>query len=171
MIDAIRNFLYGSTPASFESNYSLDTSVQLLRDATRRTVFGAFTSQQAVGKVSADRVVLQRAIPFVGNSFKPFFVGHFKSTGRGIVLTGRFTMHWYAKAFMTVWFGFCLLWTLLVTISLASTQDLPWWAPFSGLGMIAAGVSMVQFCKFLARNDTAWLSNVISSALSRASAV
>ena len=171
MIDAIRNFLYSSTPASFESRYSLEKSVERLRISTRRSVFGAFTSQQAVGKVSEDRVVLQRVIPFVGNSFKPSFIGRFQRTSGGIVLTGRFTVHWFTKAFMTVWFGFCLLWTVLATISVVSAQDVPWWFPLPGLGMIAFGVAMVQLCKFLSRNDAAWLSKVISAALSSASAV
>ena len=171
MIEAIRNFLYGSIPASFESRYSLDTSVERLRSSTSRTVFGAFASQKAVGKVSEDRVVLQRVIPFVGNSFKPFFIGKFQRTAGGIVLTGRFTMHWLAKAFMTIWLGFCLFWTVLATISAASSQEVLWWFPFSGLGMIVAGVAMVQLCKFLARNDAVWLSKVISAALSGASAV
>jgi hypothetical protein len=48
----------------------------------------------------------------MGNSFKPFFVGHFEQRADAVYLTGRFTMLWVIKAFMTVWFGFLLVFVL-----------------------------------------------------------
>jgi hypothetical protein len=75
MIRVILDFLYGSTPATFESRYSLGESVERLRGSTKRSALDALTNQEAVGRVSEHQVVLQRTIPFVGNSFKPFFVG------------------------------------------------------------------------------------------------
>jgi len=50
-------------------------------------------------------VSLERAIPFVGNSFKPLFVGKFHRVDGIIMLSGRFTMPWWVKVFMTFWFG------------------------------------------------------------------
>jgi hypothetical protein len=170
MIRVLLNFLYGSTPATFESRYSLGESIERLRGSTKRSALGALRSQAAVGTVSEHRVVLQRAIPFVGNSFKPFFVGKFQRGSGGIVLTGRFTMHWFVKAFSTFWFGFCLLWTVLATAAVFSSQDTMWWFPLAGLGMLAAGAAMVQLGKFFARNDTIWLSKVIQAALSGSAA-
>src|SRR5271165_4780867 len=105
------DLVYGSVPAQFESAYSLEESVQHLSAATRRSVFRALTTEAAVGKVSADRVSLQRVIPFFGNSFKPFFVGKLHNNDGRIILIGRFTMLWFTKAFMTFWLGFCALWT------------------------------------------------------------
>lgn len=170
MIHVIFNFIYGSTPAKFESKYSLDESIVRLRGSTKRSVLGSLRNQEAIGTVSEHRVVLQRAIPFVGNSFKPFFVGKFQRGSSGIVLTGRFTMHWFVKAFLTFWFGFCLLWAVLATIAVLSSQDTMWWFPVAGLGMLAAGAVVVQLGKFFARNDTIWLSKVIQAALSGSAA-
>jgi hypothetical protein len=170
MLRSIHSFLYGSTPATFRSSVSLAESVERLRSATKRSVFGALTSQEAVGKVSETEVLLQRAIPFVGNSFKPFFVGRFEQDERGVALVGRFTMHWSIKTFNTVWFGFCVLWTLLATVIVASSSPEQWYFPFFGLGMLLAGALLVQLGKWFARNDAAWLSRTIESALSGASA-
>jgi hypothetical protein len=171
MLRAIRSFLYGATPASFESPYTMQESVERLRAATKRSVFGALTAQAAVGKVSEGRVLLQRAIPFVGNSFKPFFVGHFESSAGGTRLVGHFTMHWLVKVFNTFWFGFCLLWTVSAIGIVGASGTLEnWYFPFFGVGMLALGTLLVQVGKWFARNDAAWLTNVITNALSAKSA-
>ena len=160
------NLLYGAVPADFESAFGLEESVKRLSAATQRSVFGAFTHQAAVGRVSKDRVSLQRVIPFVGNSFKPFYIGKFRETNGRVVLTGRFTMLWLVKAFMTFWFGFCALWTAVAVLPLLMRDANAWWFPFAGAGMFAAGVAFVAFCKRLSRNDIPWLSKVIQNALS-----
>ena len=149
----------------------MQESVQRLRSATKRSVFGALTAQAVVGKVSEDRVSLQRVIPFVGNSFKPFFVGHFEPSTSGTRLVGRFTMHWLVKVFNTFWFGFCLLWTVLAIgiVSISSTSE-NWYFPVFGFGTLVVGTLMVQVGKWFARNDAAWLTNVITNALSGKSA-
>ena len=111
MVRSLLDLIYGKRPADFPSAFSLDESVKRLAAATERSVFKAFSKEAAVGQVSRDRVSLQRVIPLVGNSFKPYYVGMFRETGGQVTLTGHFTMHSLAKAFLTFWFGFCLLWT------------------------------------------------------------
>jgi hypothetical protein len=170
MLSALRSFLYGSTPVTFESRLSLPESVVRLQSATKRSVLGALASQEAVGKVSETEVLLQRVIPFVGNSFKPYFVGRFEQSERGVVLVGQFTMHWSVKVFNTVWFGFCLLWTILATVGVATSNPKEWYFPLFGIGMLVAGALLVQVGKWFARNDAAWLSRVIEAALSGTSA-
>ncbi len=158
------DFLYGAVPARFESAFGLEDSVRRLSDATGRWVFSALLRQKAVGRVTATRVILQRVIPFVGNSFKPFFVGSFRVEGTGIVLTGKFTMHWIVKVFFSVWFGFCALSIPLMFLQTAMRGG-SWWEPFFGLGMFLAGLGFVGLGKWFARNDVAWLSDVIRKAL------
>lgn len=165
MIRWFIDLLYGSVPADFESTFDLEQSVRRLAGATSRTIFAALFRQQAVGKVSASRVSLQRAIPLVGNSFKPFFIGSFQETDNRVVLSGRFTIHWSTKIFMSVWFGLCIVWTI-VAIAGVLIEDLQkWWVPFIGPGMICVGTAMVWVSKWFARNDVAWLSRVIRDAL------
>ena len=172
MLPNDRYFFFSATSASFESRYGLQESVERLRAVTKRTLFGSLTAQAAVGKVSEKRVSLQRSIPFVGNSFKPFFIGRFEQSERGTFLIGHFTMHWLVKTFMTFWFGFIVLWTVLALVGvLLSHQTDAWSFPAFGTGMLIFGVLLVQVGKWFARNDIAWLSDVINSALSDAHAI
>jgi hypothetical protein len=160
-------FIFGSEPARFESDFDLAESIERLRAATTRSVFLSLHKESASGTVNEHRVSLQRVIPMVGNSFKPFFVGAFEVVNGRVVLAGRFTMIWFAKAFMTFWFGFILLWTVLAGVSvIAHPQAGQWQLPLFGLGMAAVGVAMVRAGKWFARNDVAWLSERIQAALS-----
>jgi len=170
------NFLYGSTPAEFESEFGLEESVQRLAAATCRLYsLLHLVKQTAVGRVTARRVSLQRVIPFVGNSFKPFFRGSFQQAGNRVLLTGRFTLHPLAKVFMTFWFGFLAFWTTLATTftilalfrgKTSFDGDVCyWWFPLAGIGMFLWGLGLVGLCKWFARNDTRWLSSVIQNAL------
>jgi hypothetical protein len=163
----LSDMLYGSVPAVFESHFGLEESVARLSAATRRFVLLPM-QPAAVGRVSKDRVSLRRATPFVGNSFAPFFSGAFveRDDGRA-VLFGHFTLHWSVKAFMTLWLGACLFWTSVAALTLAAARDpRAWWLPLAGVAMLGFGVGLVWFCRWLARNDIAWLSSVIRDSLS-----
>jgi hypothetical protein len=169
--DAVRithwlfDFLYGAVPAEFESAFGLEDSVRRLSDATGRWPFAALTTKQmAGGRVTATRVILQRVIPFVGNSFKPFFLGAFRVEGTRVVLTGKFTMHSIVKIFFSLWFGFLALSIPLIFLQIA-VQGGSWWEPFGAIGMFCAGLGLVGLGKWFARNDIAWLSDVIRKAL------
>lgn len=161
------NFLYGSVPASFECAYSQEESVNRLSAVCTDSIFGTLARQTAYGSVKHSEVVLRRTIPFVRNSFKPVFVGKFEHMGSKTVLVGKFAMHGAVKVFLSFWFGFCILWTALVIgVSISKGLGKLWWFPFAGLGMFAAGTLLVGTGKWFARNDVAWLSNIISNALS-----
>jgi hypothetical protein len=155
--------LYESTPAEFSSAFGIDDSVERLRAATKRSVFSALSETAAVGKVSKESVRLQRAIPMVGNSFKPFFLGRFDSSAGKVVLVGRFTMLPIVKLFMTFWFAFVTLTSVAFLLGANSTIRAP--AVLVPFGIIGGGVAMLAFAKWLARNDVAWLTKVIEDAL------
>ena len=74
-------------------------------------------------------------------------------------------MHRAVQIFMTVWFGFCLLWTVFTAVAVLAIPQNPPLLPLFGLGMIVFGIALVHLGKWLARNDIAWLSAVISKAL------
>jgi len=163
MLQAIVRILRGSDPVEFESAYGLDESVRQLRNATRR--WGLFSpTEVAAGTVTASRVSLQRVIPMVGNSFKPFFIGKFERRADKVVLVGRFTMHTFFKVFMGVWMGFVALATLAGSMAaMQSHRAGP--MPLMGLGMLLFAVLLICFGAWLSRNDPAWLSEVIRRAL------
>ena len=114
MIRWFLDLLYGSVSAEWESAYPLEESVARLRAVTLRSVFSALAEPAAVGTVSESGVKLQRVIPMVRNSFKPFFLGQFVKRGERVFLTGRFTMLLITKIFMSLWFG------LLAFVSVAA---------------------------------------------------
>jgi len=164
------DFLYGSTPAEFESQFDLEESIRRLASATLRVSGSSFlTKQVAVGKVTERHVSLQRVIPMVGNSFKPFFRGSFQQVGNRVLLMGCFTLHPLAKVFGTIWFGFIVFTTVFATVlaiaSAINGKPCYWWFPFFGVGMFALGRGLVAVGKWFARNDTRWLSDVIQNAL------
>ena len=136
MIQTMLGFNYGSTPAEFKSAFGLSESVIRLRAATRRSAFGVLAQQAAAGPVSESRVRLQRVIPMVGNSFKPFFFGRFEARGDGVYLTGRFTMLGFVKAFMTLWLGGVLAIGIAFAVTVITTHH--------GDGRPALGARIVQ---------------------------
>jgi len=161
VIRAFIAFIYGSTPAEFKSAFGLSESVARLQAATRRWAFGVLAQPAAAGLVSESRVRLQRVIPMVGNSFKPCFYGRFDERNGGVYLIGRFTMLAMVKIFMTVWLGT----VLAFGITFAVIQPGNWHMIIGALGMLGAGIALVGVGKWFARNDIAWLSNVIRGAL------
>jgi hypothetical protein len=159
---------WGSTPADFESSFGLAESVERLKAATRRSVFSGLVRQEeeAVGTVTESSVSLQRKIPMVGgNAFKPFYRGRFIDRNGKVFLVGRFTMRWFAKAFMTFWFGGVVCITLLAPALTGATLTALIGLGMIGAVMIGAGTAFVWLCRWFARNDAAWLSNVIRGAL------
>jgi len=160
----LSNLLYGSTNAEFESSFGLEESIERLKKATSRSVFSAFTRQRAIGSVKETRVSLQRVIPFIGNSWKPFFLGRFEIRNGRVILVGRFTTFKFVKIFMSLWLGLCLF-SVFVETAIMITQHLQWWLPLIGVGMFCCGIALVWIGKWFGRNDAAWLTAVINSAL------
>jgi hypothetical protein len=69
------------------------------------------------------------------------------------------------KAFMTFWFGFCALWTLLTLFAVVAKPSELWFFPFAGLGVPFAGAALVRLGRWFARNDRQYLCEVIENAL------
>jgi hypothetical protein len=158
--------LYDSTPAEFRSAYNVAESVERLQAATKRSTFAAMSEAAAVGKVSPDSVRLQRVIPMVHNSFKPFFMGRFEVREGVTVLTGHFGMTIFVKVFMTFWLVMVALFAggFLVG-SLNAATSYPRQVIIGPVLMLVAGVGLVALGKWFGRNDVAWLSGVIARAL------
>ncbi len=170
MLRWLTRLLYESAPAEFRSAYDVDESVERLLAATKRSAFSALGETAAVGKVAPQNVRLQRVIPMVQNSFKPFYTGRFETRDGVTVLTGHFGMSKFTKIFMTFWLvlvasvsaGFLLDALKSTTSAPAGTVIGPLFLP---LFMLAAGLGLIALGKWFARNDVAWLSAIIAQAL------
>jgi hypothetical protein len=171
VLQRVFRFLYGDVPVRFPSDFSLATSIERLRERTKRSVFSALFRQAAVGPVDESRVRLHRVIPMFGNSFKPIFVGRFDHDEGRVVLEGRFTMFRFSKIFMTIWLVFALLWTVFAAAAAlkdsARIYDDPvaLLVPLVGVLFFLAGVAFVRGCWWLSRKDMVFLTSVIQAAL------
>ncbi len=174
MLTRFYRFLFGDVPVEIPSSFPLNESVERLKGATRNIFFVLF-AQVVVGRVTPKSVRLVRSIPFVGNSFKPIFVGQFVEVDGRVVLRGRFTMFQFSKIFMSIWLGFLFLWTCataaFVLLSFAGVTQVPsdqqfaYFFPFAGAGMIVVGILFVRFCWWLSSSDMTYLSNRIVNAI------
>jgi hypothetical protein len=162
MIQSLWQFLYGSTPVEFKSAFALQESLERLRVATKRSAFSAMAQAAAVGPVKETKVRLQRVIPMLHNSFKPFFFGRFERRSDGIYLTGRFALLPFVKIFMTIWLGGVIF---IGAVVATQAQRGGLWPTLGCFAMAAFGIAMIGFGKWLSRNDVEWLSNVIRTAL------
>jgi hypothetical protein len=163
--------LFDSTTAEFSCAFDLAESVARLRAATKRSGFASLDETAAVGTVAQDRVRLRRVIPMVRNSFQPIFIGRFESRRGCLVLAGKFTMSPVVKIIMTLWFVMVSVFALAALIGAYAPQG-PHALLFrlQPLLMICFGFAIVAAGKWLARNDAAWLTRVISEALGDARA-
>jgi len=168
MIRWFVNLIYGSISVEWESAYGLEESVSRLRAATKTSVFSALAEPAAVGTVTESRVKLQRVIPMVRNSFKPFLVGQFVKRGEQVFLVGRFTMLGFVKVFMTFWFGFLVVFGVAAPFARTASKSTTLAFIFGPITMCGFGVGLVWFGKWLARNDAAWLADVVKRAIGAA---
>ncbi len=174
MLRRIFQDVFGGTPVRFVSAYPLQESIERLRSQTKRSVFAGLFRQEAVGRISEQKVTLQRVTPFFGNCFKPIFRGQFRHDANAAVLEGQFTRFTFTKVFMGFWVGFGLLWLLLSCVISLGTAFKPdktaddyitIFAPTFGVGMLMLGYLLVRLGWWWSRGDIEYLSGVITQAL------
>lgn len=154
----------GSGPVEFVSAFGMNESVRRLKAATRRWSFPFATQECAAGTVKETRVSLHRVIPMVGNSFKPLFIGRFEQRQGKVVLRGRFTMMLFVKVFMAFWFGMLALFTLAGSFAITASPKAAMF-PLTAVGMMGFGIGLTALGRWFSRNDPAWLTEVIRTAL------
>ncbi len=165
MIHWIVQLVFGAHPAQFESRYSVNESVSRLTAAVKPSVFHSLLGENAVGTVTESRVSIQRVIPFVGNAWKPFFIGSFQSADSKSVLIGHFRLSTFTRVAMSLWFGYIALWTVIAAVTVWTNSPSDLLVVLLGVGMFCAGIALVLTGKWFARNDVAWLTRTISEAL------
>ena len=107
----------------------------------RGGMFSSLGETAAVGKVSEQRVRLQRVVPMVGNSFKPFFIGRFEIREGVTVLTGRFSLLTIVKVFMTFWLGMAFVFaTGMLLGHFSSPNPVPPFLAFQPFLMLGFGM-------------------------------
>lgn len=165
MVRWFYQFLYGSVPVRFTSPYSTHEALLRLSSVVKPSVLSSFAGQCAVGTVTETTVCIQRVIPLIGNAWKPFLYGSFSATETGAVLEGAFKFSAFTRFVMSLWFGFVSIWTIMATAIVLTESTNDFWLPLVGVAMFTAGIGMVLAGKWFARNDVAWLTQLIVQAL------
>jgi hypothetical protein len=169
MLRAIPRAIFRTEPFEIYSPLPVSESLERLVNATDSSLLGPLAGQSMTGRVTADKIKLERSISFVQNSFKPVFIGRVEAHKRGSVLRGTFGLSWFVKAFMSFWFGFCVLWTIGVTFAVATTPE-AWFFPLVGIGMACVGYGIVRLGQWFGRNDKQYLVRAITAALEQSAA-
>lgn len=160
----------------FESKLSLEASTQKLSEITKKNyphvaILSAVRASQLTGKVTAEKVVLHRVRPLVGNVYGPYFVGKFISHDGKVLLEGKFTMNNFAKTAITLGLFVVVIFEVIVVISTfgssetsnmtASTLQVLF---LPAIASIALGVLLL--IKKWSGKDVEWMSDRIQEALS-----
>ena len=161
------NLIYGSEAFEWAFDVSIEQAIERLQTKVSKTSFSRLTNQGMVGTVGKESTKIQRVIPMVGNSFKPFLVGSFTSENGKTILSGVFRFHRFVQAFMTFWFGFIILWVLMASVAIMSKPAEAWFFPLFGILMFVFGVGLVTLGKWFARNDKRWLKESIFNAINQ----
>jgi len=159
-------FLFGSIPARFESDYTLEESIERLGATVQSSVFHSLFEQAAVGQVSEANVSLQRVLPMVHNGFKPHFKGSFCVESGRVILDGRFAVQPATKIFLGFAFSFLAICGVIACVIFFHGETRNVEVSLGFLGMIPLFCTIAFFGQWLARNDVAWLSSRIEGALS-----
>ena len=169
MIRALLSFLWDGIPARFVSDYDLAESVRRLTLATARP--GATAGVEDVpnpvaqGQVSARRVRLVRSAAGQRSGVPSQFSGAFRHADGRVVLEGRFELHAFVRALISLIGGFTVLALFMVGSALQQDADRLWWTPGIVLALAALGLALVAAGRAQATPDAAWLSALIQRAL------
>ena len=169
MLRAIHSAIFGIEALEVYSPLPAAEALQRLKNATDSSLLGPLAGQAMTGKVSGEKIKLERSISFVQNSFKPVFVGKIETHTRGSVLRGTLGLPRSVKALMTFWFGLCSLWTVEAAFAVATKPE-TWLLPITGIALVIAGYGIVRLGQWFARNDRQYLERTIRAALSQSAA-
>jgi hypothetical protein len=155
--------------ARFDADCSVDQAIARLASAAKAPASTFLSSQDMLGRVSRERVELERAMPFQsGNSWKPVFVGRFEEKDGRAFLVGVFGLRPLVRGFMYFFIAFCLLWSVGAFWSIYSIpgQNLSGWLPFAGIGMAALCIAFSRGFGYLSRADIPWIAGALSGRVS-----
>lgn len=177
MLKRLREEIYGGVPAEFAALGSPDETAHRLAQGSRR----GFARPAVAGRVSVEHVALRRSRLFSGNSFAPVFRGAFTADSGQTVLRGRFQLHPFVQAFVTLWFAligvFCAIF-LILGPSRAAEEGGPWRLGLL-VGIVFAtgcvllglvGFALLRFSKWLSRDDVAEIRHHITDLLEKGAA-
>ena len=157
--------IYRKEYLEMDFDVPIDLVVDRLQKEVGRTFFSALSSQRMVGYVSKERICIRRVIPLFQNSFSPILFGSLTCKNGKTNLNGVLRMHRYTQLFMSLWFGFIVVWLALVSVLAVVIPSEAWMFPLIGILFFGAGVGILFIGKWFSRNDKEWIENNITYAI------
>ncbi len=159
-----------SIPVKFEFDRSLTDSVQRLtaRVDPYSERHAASPDRRLYGEVRAERVVLGVAAPFTGNAFGRHFYGTFTEAGGKTILSGKFAVRPWVRAYIAVFIAFSVLVGAVFLLSLfVGTLKLGQRViPFATyLAFLTAYVTFMSFANAWSEGDMEFMKQEIALAL------
>jgi hypothetical protein len=162
MIKRILRFVFPSEVLNVRCSLGTTTIITRLREQTRIGVLFFGPSDCVFNQtIEADRFKIELNL-FKSwfsnrqNSFLPKMSGTLEPDRRGTVIRVMMKLSEFVRIFMSFWFGFAALWTVLVMlgqtgfVAIKGTENVQ--IPFIGLGMIAFGLVLVGGGAWTSRN-------------------
>lgn len=158
-------FIFGSNKVAFNSVYSLEEATQRLRSNIEASSWDSWDKTAVVGKIKDNKVRLIWHRKYIRNSFQPFFTGYLKVKNGTTLLEGKFSLHWFIKIFLAIWFGGLFAGGFLALYAGITDGRLKQLSPFfiSGIEIGLAGLAIVLFGNWIARDSVKKISEVIEA--------
>ena len=168
---AKQKMFYWKIGAEYESSYSIEESVKRLQDVTQHDRSFFCLRKGVYGKVTRDYVSLCRFVPYMRNSFKPFFVGKFQHSRGRVVLKGVYSMHIFVKVFLGVWFSMPIVSFITRVVPIfdeilnGERNISPLIRSSGALEILLFGIGLVLVGQLFSRNDIIYISKFINDNL------
>jgi hypothetical protein len=144
-------------------------------DTERSALFslgGLFGSRPVVGRVNGSSLRLHKRIGY-RNSFQIFLTATMQAEAGGTLISGGFAMHPFVRVFMLIWFGSVILigGSIFVAIvrgvlsGTGSNRHNMWVGLVVPPAMLVFGVVLLRVGRFLARNESRFLTDFLIETL------
>jgi hypothetical protein len=156
----IIQFIFGRQHLNFVSQYNPKEAAQRLKQNTVEAPFFFcwwWQEDALIGTVTEEKVRLLWVMGQTRNSFNPIFTGRFKSTNGGSILEGSYSIHWFVKIFLCLWFGGLAAGVSIATIVVLKGHGFKVFSSAHGIGLLiflvfaglmaAGGIGLVAFGK------------------------
>jgi len=155
------HFIFAEEPFEITYDVPLDTAVDRLKSVVKKVPIIGFDTKGMAGKVNEKSV----RIISLDSGFRKVIAGSFKSDGNKTIFSGVFRHNRFSQVFMSFWFGFILVFTLVALFLAITKPSEAWFLPLFCIFMFFFGVGIVKIRGGYFRNEKTWLFENISKTI------
>jgi hypothetical protein len=169
--------LCGTEPLAFVSDFGLYDSVRRLAAEVKPPLIGlqpvvSFKTTAVVGQVAEEYVSLWCERLFLGNGFKPRFIGRFQIFDNRVILIGKMIgmnglVHLWVGGGLAMGLFFTLVSSLELIRGAGANDPALWVMPFAGILPPLFTLGTARLGTWLSSGDEDWILAAIRSAILR----